>query len=911
MREEQVFEDIVTDFLLSTCRLRPECSILAVQGAVQCAHLSTANPCDRAAYFIPLTTGSVAELYIEPMFPHIGDIDVMKYLSTDLAIPLGHPPPTRLPAEFHYSVLVFEIIGSIFPGCVYLKLSYILTECVDENLYKAEGQYRKLYLSNICYSGQPNWPTHGPAVIRIQPKSVVTKCDIVRCVRCLVWPSQAADWPTRHRSYGWPDSATVDCVVSNGCDVVPVAHPLCRQHERMDKRQWRLSFSRAEVILLNSWMPVQQIVYHMLRVFMKIERLTESDDDSEKRPLSNYHIKTLMLWACEIKPQIWWNDDFSLVRMCIELMHGLSVWLTEARCPHYFVNKCNLVEGPNNTQVIQKQLTSVRKPWLSLWFVNNYIRRCAQLCPRNVSRLFGDVNVAAKLQYAVSAVVNWRLNTTVRDMFKAYCFANYKVTQTVNYRPLTSRSSACYLTELRKISTSLPVYFLSVAFLHVACKTARSGLNDELLDVLSVIVKQSTGPHRYSTRRSSALLLISKAADLMKVVDDRYKSRSTVQLIAIELSKAYLYRVLSLQDSDSDSIYSLAHVYLAVLYYTAGQYQTAIDHCTRVIRSQDHSQCSSHVVQGEILPRTDDDIDRVLGLAMLYKHVRTAALNGQQQISVTVFTTELLAHYLYIKYQSVTKYHQLNDTTNSQSSAYDISSYMKCIADTQRPFIADVLLYKLCNMLSGHKLIHKQRSAKSHFPSTCPTELNTSEPAELLQKSAVEYFTTFRQIEARDFGSVATIVTTDLEALYAYKRGDYQQCLQMSRHSVQTLLKAVGILIVTTFPEFIQVLDDDVVSLTALTLIINPKCRNRAGYVSINQLTLSLYLITQCQLKLRHSITSVGQTMTYIRDACKRCKDGWILNKLVLKMITNKNLRYIRETRPVRAKCHRSTHRLT
>ena len=87
------------------------------------------------------------------------------------------------------------------------------------------------------------------------------------------------------------------------------------------------------------------------------------------------------------------------------------------------------------------------------------------------------------------------------------------------------------------------------------------------MDVLSVLVGQSVGPRRYRCRRSSVLLL-SKAINLMKAVDDRHKSRSTVQLIEIELSKAYLYRALSCEDSDSDSIYCLANVYLAVLYYT-------------------------------------------------------------------------------------------------------------------------------------------------------------------------------------------------------------------------------------------------------------------------------------------------------------------------------------------------------
>jgi len=165
--------------------------------------------------------------------------------------------------------------------------------------------------------------------------------DAVRCVRCLRWPSQAADWPIRHRNYDWPDSATIDSVVNDGCDVVLVAHRQCRQHEWMGMCQHRLSFSRAEIVLLNSWTPVQQIVYHMLRVFMKAERLTDNTHRLRecRAALSNYHIKSLVLWHCEILPKSWWTDDLHLVRICVQLLHYLGNWLTGGWCPHYFVNK--------------------------------------------------------------------------------------------------------------------------------------------------------------------------------------------------------------------------------------------------------------------------------------------------------------------------------------------------------------------------------------------------------------------------------------------------------------------------------------------------------------------------------------------------------------------------------------------
>ena len=178
--------------------------------------------------------------------------------------------------------------------------------------------------------------------------------------------------------------------------------------------------------------------------------------------------------------------------------------------------------------------------------------------------------------------------------------------------------------------------------------------------------------------------------------------------------------------------------------------------------------------------------------------------------------------------------------------------------------------------------------------SRLPSELNTSDLVELLQKSAVEHLTTYRHFALRDFSSIATIVTTYSEAMYVYKRGDYQQCLQLSTQNVHALLYADRTLSVLTYPEFIQLMDDDVVSLTALTLIVDPECRaGRSGFVYISQLTLSLYLMTRCQLKLRHTVTSLAQTLDYIEVAHGRHRVESTLNRLVLEMIARKTVTYI------------------
>ena len=291
MDEERDVEEIVTEFLLNTCRLRLQFTQVSIEAAMCCAILASGPPPnDAEAHWIPMTTGSVAEFYIEPMLPHIGDIDVMYHLSTQLAIPRGQSPPTQLPAEFGNYVKVYEFIDSHLPGYVYLELRYLLTECSDNNKYNAVEYDRGQYLLRTRHNFDPRRARyHGPALTPLQTGTLLS-VDEVACVRCLLWPPQAADWPTRHRNYDWPDSATVDRVVNNGCDVVQAVHRQCRQHEWMGRYQHRLSFSRAEIVLINSWIPVQQIVYHMLRVFVKAERLTDSADNSGAGKLSNVTI---------------------------------------------------------------------------------------------------------------------------------------------------------------------------------------------------------------------------------------------------------------------------------------------------------------------------------------------------------------------------------------------------------------------------------------------------------------------------------------------------------------------------------------------------------------------------------------------------------------------------------------------
>jgi len=538
-----------------------------------------------------------------------------------------------------------------------------------------------------------------------------------------------------------------------------------------------------------------------------------------------------VIWATELKSSIFWKNDLNLIRICVELLHTLSVWLTDARYPHYFINNCNLLitDSYFDVEMVISQLKSIDQAWLSTWFVNNYIRECSKFCPDNVSSLFSDVSQQTKLQNVVSAIVDWRINTALKDILDVLFSAEFRIAYVLSDNKITVRSCMYLMTELLKTYTHLTNYFTALVFLHVMYKISKSGFTDKLMDVLATIAGQSLSP-RHNPSQCSSKLSLSKATKLMKVVAN--SSPSTMQRIEIELSKAYLYEALRCKDSASNSVYCLANVYLAVLYYNSGQYQMVSDHCKLVTRLQDHSQCSSHVVQGEFLPKIDDDVDNLLGLAVLYQYVRRAALNQRQTQYVSVFTTELFAHYLNIRCLAVT--HLCNEFHQLRNFFCRIQIY-----------VTDVLVLKLwiqnfhCQSITAHC---------SQQPARSTTELETSELAELLQRSAVEHLTTYRQLESRDFASVATIVTTDFDALYKYKSCIYQQCLDLSIQNVHILLNADMLSGVFIYSAFVQLLDDDIVSLIALTLIVNSKCRDRSVNVFVSQMTLLLYLMTQSQL---------------------------------------------------------------
>jgi len=87
-------------------------------------------------------------------------------------------------------------------------------------------------------------------------------------------------------------------------------------------------------------------------------------------------------------------------------------------------------------------------------------------------------------------------------------------------------------------------------------------------------------------------------------------------------------------------------------------------------------------------------------------------------------------------------------------------------------------------------------------------------------------------------------------------------------------------------------MDDDIASLIALTLICNRAAIIDGDYfASIGQLTLSLYLMTQCQFKLHLPVESLTKTLDHIKVArgfMQKCPLQKTLGLLILQMTERK-----------------------
>ena len=110
------------------------------------------------------------------------------------------------------------------------------------------------------------------------------------------------------------------------------------------------------------------------------------------------------------------------------------------------------------------------------------------------------------------------------------------------------------------------------------------------------------------------------------------------------------------------------------------------------------------------------------------------------------------------------------------------------------------------------------------------------------------------------------VVTTDIEAQYAFHCGAYEQCYQLSQLTVISLLderEPNDRCCVPLCGNMTLLIDDNLAWIATAGALAGFRDRNRTN-MQCTQLTLSLYLLVKCKFKLEHPVKSLVEELDRI-----------------------------------------------
>ena len=155
--------------------------------------------------------------------------------------------------------------------------------------------------------------------------------------------------------------------------------------------------------------------------------------------ICTYHLKTLMLWACERKSPVWWESN-CVLELCSKLLDTLMKWIGKKHCPHYFIPEWNLLDFTMkesryvNTIETLRILVNIRN--LSECFRINYVSRvfisqqCVNAGRQHLLNAFAasnqfDKNFQKSFQNWAVERIHWSLFITHESAVMTYCSTKF------------------------------------------------------------------------------------------------------------------------------------------------------------------------------------------------------------------------------------------------------------------------------------------------------------------------------------------------------------------------------------------------------------------------------------------------------------------------------------------------------
>jgi hypothetical protein len=873
-------EEAISDFFEDVCHLRQQPDVGKLMAW------------KKAAYDLRLSaTGSCRDVYIEPIVPHRNVIEMMLFSHEYLAVPSEDDTPRCLPLPFSDTVFVSLMTNIEFTCHVKLLVIGQLRKRLTGRGFTLSNipPNSSFYLHGSMCESSVNLKRgdSGPA------RAVSVDCGFtivtIPTVRCLVWPTQAAEWVERRRDHGWPDNATVERVVGNGCDLVSAYKLRPHMHSTFeDEFIWRFSFFRAETELLNSWTSKQHTVYELFRFVVKKSEAFSLWDGLGRKILRTRHLKTLMMWACELHDSYWWIRS-NVVRLVVFLMRSLLNCREKSFCRGYFISEENLFKGCASESLVDRIRSFIDATALSEWLINNYIRPQLKNGPDNIRCLFDDVGTIATLRSATKALKEWKQHKLLEESFdgmrvvlSSMCGFFCDELPALNEMLIKK-----WQKDIAEVDERLVPAFLTPLLCLSMLRTVRSTtkhVNAGTADILTAALTNydESDVTTSMTTESTGIILLRKAIGLLRRSVDA--SSDTTRSIFFELSHSYLRHARKHFDAVDNRSQRAVDCYLAVLYHVTGHHQKAIRRCIRVIGSRQddnfsHGTCAI-VIEGRCMPRVSREVDIARGLALLYERLRRKYLEGRSDCllphHVDVFAVGLFAHHLMLSSGAATTGY------SDKSVRAIIQRYRNRFGREPHIFVTDLLLF-FASDVKNRSCPDARRTSSNRFSSSLFTGGSLHQ---LVVTYSVDQLTVLIEVLSRDFGSEFPVATNEYRATDAYRRGMYETCLEMNDNEVfETLSNAHHHFRAPMFGCMTHLMDDNMVSILALR---NLQAPNDDFDGDIHQVTVVLYLTLASELKLNLPVWSMTERLRSVCSLYERHSAGNIFDRLLLSFIYRK-----------------------
>ncbi|VDI56114.1 Hypothetical predicted protein [Mytilus galloprovincialis] len=220
------------------------------------------------------------------------------------------------------------------PGFTQLRLEHCRIqydlECCEE--HNGKNYFSSaLCKENMLLFGDKGKQIHGPCLT--DKKGVF---DYALSLHCKTWISSAVNWITRSGS-SWPSHNVIQSILKHGVLFVPIGV----HGSPTEDLEWRVSFSVAEKLLINTFTHTQLMCYALLKIILKD---VIANDSECKDLLCSYFLKTILFWISEELPSYVWKPD-NLIHCFMRCFNRLVYCVEYSVCLHYFIPDNNMFEN--------------------------------------------------------------------------------------------------------------------------------------------------------------------------------------------------------------------------------------------------------------------------------------------------------------------------------------------------------------------------------------------------------------------------------------------------------------------------------------------------------------------------------------------------------------------------------------